>query len=276
MKMGEGPIVVPWDFTEKSKNALLHAISVARKLEKDEIALLHFVRQNMQRDEVMQELEKSAGSFAEKQQVQIRPYIRIGSVSSGIGHFAGDVDAEMVVMGTKGIRGMQRLTGSHALKIVEHAHVPFFIVRQPPQNDHFSRVVFPVQYKTETKEKMNLVNYLHKRVNPSFYVFKPHYGDEGLVRKAQANLGFCRQFMDQREISYQMGASEGEKGFTQELLEYAHQVNAGLILLVATKNITFVDYMTGAHEQQVISNDYGIPVLIQRPAKGLTKFTTFG
>jgi hypothetical protein len=57
-----------------------------------------------------------------------------------------------------------------------------------------------------------------------------------------------------------------DKGkFAEQTIEFANKINADLILIITTKNITFADYVLGAHEQEIIANSSKIPVCCVNP-----------
>ena len=76
---------------------------------------------------------------------------------------------------------------------------------------------------------------------------------------------FTEKFLRSNEIPYESHASPGKKDFTHETIEFAHEINADLLLIMTTKGITMADYVLGANEQQIISNQYGIPVMCINP-----------
>jgi hypothetical protein len=51
----------------------------------------------------------------------------------------------------------------------------------------------------------------------------------------------------------------------EQTIDFAQKINADLILIVTTKNITFADYMVGASEQSIIANSSRIPVCCVNP-----------
>jgi len=51
--------------------------------------------------------------------------------------FQVKIGALMVVMGTHGIKGMQKLMGSWALKVITSSKVPFIAVQDTPKADVF-------------------------------------------------------------------------------------------------------------------------------------------
>ena len=64
-------------------------------------------------------------------------------IFSTIGEVATEIDANLVIMGTHGIRGMQKLTGSWALKVIVGSKAPFLVVQGPPESDQLHDIVFP-------------------------------------------------------------------------------------------------------------------------------------
>ena len=47
-------------------------------------------------------------------------------------------------MGTHGMKGMQKLTGSWALKVIVKSKVPFIVVQDPPADqERYHNIVFP-------------------------------------------------------------------------------------------------------------------------------------
>ncbi|NMB71290.1 MAG: universal stress protein, partial [Bacteroidales bacterium] len=63
-------------------------------------------------------------------------------------------------MGTHGIKGMQKFLGSWALKVIVKAKVPFIVVQAPPASDAYKNVVFPINYRKESKEKIRWSSFL--------------------------------------------------------------------------------------------------------------------
>ncbi|MFO8234514.1 MAG: universal stress protein [Bacteroidales bacterium] len=274
MKISKGPIIVPWDFTEEVENALKHALNITHKVNKD-ITLLHIVRRKKDVEKYNDKLEVIAREWSEEYNVNIHPVAIQGNLFTAIGKYADNVDAEIVVMGTHGIKGMQKIVGSRALKVIAHSRVPFIVVKHPPKNSEYKRVVFPVDHRKKTKQKMQYTKYLSSLYNPKFLVFKPNYTDKGFIQKAKANLSFCTQFMNKHEMNYEMYLTEGKKSFSEELTEFAKKSDADLIMIVSAKHLTLTDYVAGPYEQYIIGNEEGIPVMVINPPKGLEKFKTF-
>jgi hypothetical protein len=62
----------------------------------------------------------------------VTPVVRVGSVYEDIGDAAAEIDADLIIMGTHGMRGMQFITGSRALRVITSSSVPFVVVQERP------------------------------------------------------------------------------------------------------------------------------------------------
>jgi nucleotide-binding universal stress UspA family protein len=147
-------IIVPWDFTHISEYALEYAINAAHALEK-EIFLLHIVNKEAteeQEKEALKKLEKQAGEILQKYQIQVQPVVRKGSIFNVISDYASEVKAALVVMGTHGVTGTQKITGSWALKVIIGSKVPFLVVQEKPGTAvGFNKIVYRSISREKTK-----------------------------------------------------------------------------------------------------------------------------
>ena len=55
------------------------------------------------------------------------------------------------------------------------------------------------------------------------------------------------------------------ESFKKEIISCAKTHNADLILIMATRDIRWVDYILGAPEQYLIANPEGMPVMCMNP-----------
>ena len=268
-------ILIPWDFTEVAEYALQHGFKIAEKTKSEKISLLHIIKNEKEYEEAKERLDQVVKEYQGKNGILIESIVRKGSIFTTIGEVASEVDAELVVMGTHGLRGMHKLTGSWALKVIVSSKVPFVVVQEPPNETDFRDIVFPIDFKKESKEKLNWVTYFYKYFSPKFHIIKPNTTDVGFIKRIKANIAFARKFMDSKNVDYEMHTANGKKSFQIEIMDFAKEINADLILILSTKNIGLTDYVIGAQEQYVIANSSKIPVMVINPRDDLTKYEGF-
>ena len=275
MENEEHIILIPWDFTQVADYALLHAFKFAEKANTKKIVLIHITKSEKEDAEALERLKPVVSDNQGRNGIEIVPMARKGSIFTTIGEVATEIGAELVIMGTHGLRGMQKLTGSWALKVIVSSKVPFVVVQEPPNDTDLRDIVFPIDFKRESKEKLNWVSYFYKYFSPKFHIIKPNTTDVLFIKRIKANIAFARKFMDSKGVEYEIVTAEGKKNFPNEIIEYSKSINADLILTLSTKNIGLADYMLGAHEQYIIANSFKIPVMVINPRDDLTKYEGF-
>lgn len=268
-------IVVPWDFTPVAEHALAHAVKIGRMVNND-ICLLHIVDKGIKAAEEKDKktkLQKIVEENSAKYNAVITWHISKGSIFKEIAEFANDKEASVVVMGTHGMKGMQKLTGSWALKVIVKSKVPFIVVQEPPADqERYHNIVFPIDFRAENKEKMKMAIFMGKYFDSKVHLIVAESVDPSLAKKTKINLNFGIKYLIQNNIAYEV--NEIPKGdFAQQTLDYAINIKADLILIVTTKNITFADYIVGASEQYMIANSSKIPVCCVNPR---TSFANVG
>lgn len=261
-------IIVPWDFTRISEYALEYAINAAHALEK-EIFLLHIVNKDAtkeQEKEALKRLEKQADEILQKYQIQVQPVVRKGSIFNVISDYASEVKAALVVMGTHGVTGTQKITGSWALKVIIGSKVPFLVVQEKPGTAvGFNKIVYPVDFKGENKEQLQWAIYFGKYFNSKIYLFKRPFRDSSLLKKTNTNLNFAIRFLRQNNLEYEIVEAPGKISFDRETIQFAVDIKADLIIIITSRHFTFLDYLFGNREQRMLSNPSNIPVLCVNP-----------
>jgi len=261
-------IVVTWDFTIVSQNALEHAIRISRSINQ-EINLLHIIKVGASKSELDEKRKKLEIVCEETyKRFNIKPEIvfKEGSIFSDFSKYETESKAIFVVMGTKGMKKSQRIFGSWALKVIVGSSVPFIVVQdKPASHEKYTNVVFPVDFKSENKETLNWAIYFGKYFNSKIHLYKYPVKDKSLQRKINTNLNFAIRFLIQNNLSYEIYSPEKSSNFTDETIAFSKSINADIILTVTTKYISFLDYMFGANEQKIIANKEKIPVMCINP-----------
>lgn len=270
-------ILVPWDFTPVADYALKHAIRVAKRVN-NEISLVHIVKKASEVADAKKRLEETVEKTVVEHQIKPKVIVKEGTIFTTIGETADEVHANLVIMGTHGIRGMQKLTGSWALKVIVSSKVPFIIVQEPPENNSFDKIVLPINFKKENKENVVWINYLATYYKSEFHIIRAHHTDPLFKKGVESNIIFIKRFFDAKNINYEISSAEGKKDFAKEAIEFATKIDAGLILTMATKGIGLADYVLGANEQYIIANSAKIPVMCinPRPPKNIGGFRAGG
>jgi nucleotide-binding universal stress UspA family protein len=143
-------ILFPTDFSEGSYQALQYAVDMAKKYGA-RLYVMHVIYDiakasgmyvpHTSVDKMYQEIREGAKKELERFAVEelssmkdIERIIVVGTPHEEILKFAGDNKISIIVMGTHGRKGVDRiLFGSTAAQVVRYAPCPVLTVRTPPQ-----------------------------------------------------------------------------------------------------------------------------------------------
>jgi len=277
MEKIERPIIVPWDFSKVAENAFQHAVNMSKDVNR-EILLLHVVSDYKDIGSLKGKLEASAEMLGKEYGRKPHAQVVAGSIFKAIGDVAKEKKAEMIIMGTHGVKGAQKLFGSKALKVVVSSRIPFLVVQDKPTKDKIDTILLPIDFKGENKEKANWIYYLARNFGAKFIIFKSAARDKGFRRKILSNIRYVETFLKGHDVDYEIVTAPGKQSFKKEIVSFAKERNADIILVMATRDIRWVDYMLGAPEQYILANPENLPVMCMnpRPAKIASGFRAAG
>lgn len=277
MEQEKKSIMVTWDFSAVSYHALKHAIKLAHIL-KYNILLFHIVKDDPEEETARPKMENAVEEIRKDLGEEVSYYIHKGKIFKEIADFASKEGNKinLVVMGTHGMNGSQKLFGSWALRVIAGSAVPFIVVQnEPEQKDRYTDIVFPIDFKSENKEKLQWAIFLGKYLNSKIHLYKAPVMDKDLQKKVNVNLNFAIRFLIQNNIEYEIHTSGKSRNFQKDLLSFSKKINADLILITTTKHITKMDYIFGAKEQYLLSNEEKIPVMCVNPKSNFAKVGQF-
>lgn len=132
-------ILVPVDFSTSSLHALSYATRLAREFGA-KCTLLYVVEPAVPTDDgavgfirLQEDTEKAARRRLESlaRELSCRAMVRIGAPAREITSYAGEMNADLIVIGTHGRSRLSRaLLGSVAEQVIRHAGCPVFVIRE--------------------------------------------------------------------------------------------------------------------------------------------------
>ncbi|KAF5066301.1 Universal stress protein family protein [anaerobic digester metagenome] len=268
-------LIIPWDFTPVAENALKYAIKIGSLGSDYIIEIVHviesgglFSKNKASDKEIADKLKADQQRIKEQYGVEVRTLALEGNIFNTISDYASEVEASLVLMGTHGIRGVQKLTGSWALKVIAGSNVPFIVVQDQPfkESNVFENVVMPLDFRFDEKEKLQWAIKVSIQYGSKIHIILPAAFDSGVQKKVNYNLAFAKKHLESYNISYEIHSAGKTNSFPDEIIKLAVDIEADLILIMTTRNLDFTDYMFGAQEQYVIANNAKIPVMCINPA----------
>jgi nucleotide-binding universal stress UspA family protein len=162
-------ILVPHDFSACADNALNQAIYLAAKTGAElhiyHVAALHpywkqlsstdqdAYRENLKESINIRERLKERMKIAEQAGVSARTSFTPGQVIEGIVEYSRKYDADLLVIGTHGMKGMREwILGSNTQKILRQVECPVLAIKHDLVYRDFKRIAFVSAYRKQAEE----------------------------------------------------------------------------------------------------------------------------
>lgn len=260
-------ILVPTDFTKVADCAMNHAMTVAGKTGAP-VHILHVVEKQAHVEEARRKLDLEVARAKKwNDRVIVEPMVRVGSIYEDIGDAAAEVGAGMIIMGTHGMRGMQFITGSRALRVITSSSVPFVVVQERMIKDiGYRNIVVPLDLHKETRQKLTLVAEMAKTFGSKVHLLTPKEDDEFLHKQLLNSLRFADQYLGERGIEHVATISKEDSGdFVKAVVRHAVEIDADLIAIMNLTEGNIFGLLGVPYEQEIIANEAQIPVMCMNP-----------
>lgn len=266
-------ILVPTDFTLEADCAVNHAIGIA-KTTGHEICLCHII------DEKTAELlkkEKRDISYVhgllDEQVEKIKALglkashiARHGTIFTTIGEIVEETSAGLLIFGTHGAKGLQKIFGAFAIKLAVSSKAPVIIVqRKHIGPEGYKKILIPADNSTFTKQKAYQAANLAKYFGAEIHIYPKFVSDEFISNQIKNNVAYMKSVVKEEGLScVEVDYGHKESGpFSKQIIEYAHHVGADLIAIITDDDKDLFDFSND--DVKIINNEYEIPTLCINP-----------
>lgn len=276
--LGQNPMIVPVDFSPKSKKAFRDALLVARLI-RCKLALFYVL-------EDASDLEKfivlEQGSKLREQAYQVmKEWIEdasdsgveiIGIVDSGkiyekLRELVKVTNAFLVWMASNGSpEKKSRYLGSNALKIIKTAGVPVVTSSLVSSERPLKRVLLPldlgVDFEKKVRSLSEFVANFGKDIILCVVSVVPD-SDEYQINRLSQRLSVLKEILIESSIKYSIEIVKtvsANETLAESVIDYARKMEAGMILITSQQDHNFSQFYLSPLLQEIISLS-DIPVL---------------
>lgn len=273
-------ILVPTDFTSVAETALKTAIKIAQIMH-GEIVLLHVVEKEGQSNEAQEKVNQIVNRVNKESNIPTVGKIVTGSIFEDISKVAKYEGVRLIIMGTHGRKGIQHLVGSYAMKVITGSEIPFIVVQDKKIPDAYENIVFPIDFKAETKLKIAVTASMASHLGAKIHIFGEFNSDEFDNKHVEHNIIYAKKFFEQHNIPYSVKIADEEGNFAKQIVHYAASIDADMIAIL---NLTYrsISSFLKNKEEEIVTNEAQIPVLMVNPSQSFLessvlfgKFQTF-
>lgn len=260
-------IILLYDFSAASDNALKFALKMSEVL-KSELAVLNVFSSKAKNDvkENKLKLQTKINELKSNYSFDIEGFVIEGDVQKIFKVFYEKYEGIMIVVGISGKNFTNQISFKGFLKMVRNSKIPWLSVPENAQIGDFSKIVLPVSYTRQNKEKIAWASYFY-RLNKSIIYALPATAKDGFIKiGVKNNIIFLKKMYQTLDVEYEIIPTEKNIHQIDDFaLEYAMENNAALIIALVSTRPDIFDILFGPNERKLIINQQNIPVLSINP-----------
>ncbi len=259
-------IIVLSDFSATSDVAGNYACEISKTLHAP-VDILHIAKDKSAEASATEKLNEQISKFKEKTGVTASPVIRFGSIFDEIPKVTEEYSGELVVMGTHGLRGMQFITGSSALRVITESDAQFIVVQDNTTHSaNIKKILVPLDLHKETKQKIKFASDLAAKFSAEVHIICPKESDEFLNNQVKRNMSYAEGYFSERGIACKTKVTEEDSsGFVKEIIKYGQYADIDLICILNFAGERLIHAFGADAEQKIITNEAGIPTMVINP-----------
>jgi len=250
--------LVPCDFSPKFKGALRLGIDLA-EYNKGSVMLIHILSKKSDKAEAEHKMKKILDEIKDSERSLVDYRLLIGEIYEDIAKAAEILDAALIVMSTHGATGLQKIRGSHALRMVDSSSIPFMITQGEKYVDKMKNIVMPFCDQKESLQVAKFAATIARQFNSTVHLIGYLDKNETARSKAMSNHKLLVKFFVDQGIQIESHNIDAKDEYLKSLFEYAKQVDADLF--AATFFNTTIFSGINGFIQTLIENEDDIPVL---------------
>jgi nucleotide-binding universal stress UspA family protein len=268
-------ILVPFDFSKEANNAFEFAMDLAKKA-KCRLKMLHIVElpttqsfntmgevnlaDNEMNNVFMVELvDKRKKQMAEihknfqDQGFDFSTRVMFGNPYAGISSEVTDIQADLIVMGSKGSSGMEELLiGSNTEKVVRHSKCPVITVKTPVKGDSIKKIVFASDFNDEDSDIIAQLKDIQELLGAEISLVK--INTPSLFETSRDSRTRIKKFVEKLGLSNVHVEIYNSSSEEEGIIEYADDINADMIAMATHGRTGFMHLISGSIAEDVVNH----------------------
>ncbi len=250
--------LVPVDFTSEAASAVKLALDLA-KANNGSTYLLHIVGKSSEKVHARQQLGEFVQNYSSEERELMTTNVVEGDIFNDIGK-AGDIlKASLIVMGTHGAQGMQKVFGSRAVKLISSSATPFLITQGKREVERIKNIVMPFSFAKESIQITTFVGAIAHKFNATIHLCGFHDKDDWLDAKTKSNQLVVKRALDEMNASYEIAHLPPSKTYNQDLVDFAKSIDADMFAAAYFKEGILPT--PNSFIQGMIENELNLPLL---------------
>ncbi|HAG16647.1 MAG TPA: hypothetical protein DCG69_09015 [Bacteroidales bacterium] len=268
-------ILVPTDFSQVCENAMRHAAGIAKYIQAN-ILLVHVInsdtkkylkRSRLPKASIEEYLQDYKNQLIDEYGIQVDFRVLEGKLLEQLSILVRSIKVDLLMFGTHGKTGIQMITGSHAIKLINAVKIPVLVVQKRGFENGYKTIVFPVNTSTEYKVKLDWTIFIAKSFGSTIKLFVYNETRPKVRAKMETVLVNIRASFLANNIKFTEEEAEYKDNFPKQIRSFAAASNADLIAIKVDNDEFEPSFILGSPEEKMLFNSAQIPVFCAQRTK---------
>ena len=273
-------ILVPTDFSRQANNALDFACQIAKANGDTQINLVHVIEAPSSATfntmgeavsdgyesqvfvaELLKKTKKDLDTLVQKKKSEgfnISGEVKVGNPFSSIAKSIAEMDADLVVMGTKGASGMEEvLIGSNTERMVRHAKCPVITIKEQKDYGSIQNMVFATHLTGDQHMVVEKVKQLQEATGATLHLLHVNTPNHFHTQRQVEEL--FEKFIAEHQLTNCTTHIYNDATEEDGILYFAEDNDMDLIAMATHGRRGFLHLLTGSIAEDLV-NHSKIPV----------------
>jgi len=189
----------------------------------------------------------------EHREIKMDYRIKIGHFYRSLVTYIEENDIDMVIMGTKGISGLDEvMVGSNAEKVVRHVKVPVLAIKDKIELEEVKEIVFGTSLTNRTEKVAAELKSIQELFNAQLHLVDVNTPNN-FFRQDEAEASM-QDFVEKYDLQNCSVATYSDVTEEEGILKYAERVNANMIALATHGRTGLMHLMSGSLTEDVVNH----------------------
>jgi len=257
--MNKNTYLVLHDFTPVGEAALNYAMNLSTNLN-NEIKLVHLVDDKSKLDDAEEKLKRIISETPSSDNTIIVPLVRVGNIFEDIALIVKEENVNLIIMGTHGQRGMQKIFGSFAMKVITSSDVPFFVIQKDTEVKSVKKILVPIDLEKESLQIVNVAGDLANMYKAEVFLIAEQQDDEILSRKIKNRVLIVKKQYEERGINCTVELINESGSYHSKIMNFCTTKEIDLVAIAYHSASILPQFDTFA--QKLITNESLLPCVI--------------
>jgi nucleotide-binding universal stress UspA family protein len=259
--MSRNLYLVAYDFSPVGDAAIQYGLHLAKYVNV-ELVVFHVAKSKSDLLAKKQLLDQAISKLEKPNNCIVSSLVREGTIFDTIGKVAAELKVQLILMGTHGTKGFQKLFGSNAIKVISSTDVPFLIVQEGSVMTELEDIVIPVNILKESLQISKVMGDLAAIFGSTVHIIAEKQNDNGQSMLLRNRMLIVQKNYDERKIKSKIQLLERKGNYIEKILDYSAVNSIDLIGIAYYSASLLPQFDTFA--QNILTNKAKLPCLIIR------------